>query len=100
MIQLSSALGASASSTVFQTTTNTKCWIRISASTAGTITIKESIDNSTFATFNSDGTDQTFTENGYKLFDLPGGVYFRLDTNGSSASVDIHIAGHGVKVLS
>ena len=99
MLLLQEALGGSESSSVFKTTVNGQVWVRISGTVGGTITMKESLDNSTFATFTTDDVDQTFTDIGYKLFDVPGGVFFRFDTAAGSADVDIHLSGTGVEVI-
>jgi len=100
MIQIGSSLGVSSSSTVFKTTINEKVWVRVAGTIGGTVTIQETIDNSTFAAFVSDDTVPKFTAVGYKLFDLPGGVYFRLDVPaGGSPVLDVHISGQGVRAV-
>lgn len=99
MLLLHEALDGSESSNVFHTSVNGQVWVRIAGTVAGTITMKESLDNSTWATFTTDDVDQTFTGVSYKLFDLPGGVYFRFDTASGSADVDIHLSGTGVEVI-
>ena len=101
MIQIGSSLGVSSSSTVFKTTINEKVWVRVGGTIgSAAVTIKESLDNSTFSAFVSDDTAQEFSAIGYKLFDLPGGVYFRLDVPaGGSPVLDIHIGGAGVRVI-
>ena len=99
MLQLADGIGSSTSSSVIKSSVNGKLWVRIDTSSTGTITMKESLDNSTFSTFTTDSVDQTFTQDGYKLFDVPGGVYFRFDTGSGSASVDIHVSGTGVSLV-
>ena len=99
MLELATSL--SGSSTAFRTTTDSKVWVRLGGTFGGTtVAMEESLDNSTFATFNVDGTDETFTQSTYKLFSLPGGVYFRFTTSGGSPAVNVHISGSGVAIQS
>jgi|TARA_A100001391_G_scaffold192346_2_gene166550 hypothetical protein len=99
---LSETLGADDTSKVFISQQHTKCWVYLSGSfSSQTVTLEASVDNSTFSTFNVDGVDQTFTAGTFKLYDLPGGIFFRFDvSNGGSPDIDIRVAGNGVKVLS
>ena len=89
-----------ASSNVFHTNVPTKCWVRVSGTfSSQTVTLMESLAGSTYATFNTDGTDQTFTAATYKLYDLPGGVDFRFDvSNGGSPSINVHVGGPGIEL--
>ena len=99
MLLLDSAVAGSASSASFKTTVNEQVWVRIGGTVGGDITMKESLDNVTYNTFTTDAVDQTFSGAGYKLFDLPGGVFFRFDTAAGAAAVDIHLSGTGVRVV-
>lgn len=100
MLALSTALAGGETSNEFETSHNTTLWVRLYGNFAGnTITMQESVDGSSYATFTDGTTDQTFTASGYKAFDVPGGVKFRFSMNGSGGDVDIHIAGGGVSLL-
>ena len=103
MLTLHENLANGSNSSVFKTTTNGKVWVRVKGTfAAATATIEESLDNSTFDNFVSDASTNTFTANGYDLFDLPGGVYFRLATagGGGGTTLDIHISGTSVFLVS
>ena len=88
-------------SNVFYTEMATKCWVRLGGTfSSQTVTMEESTDNSTFATFTTDATNQAFTVPTYKLYDLPGGIYFRFAvSNGGTPSIDSAVAGTGVKLV-
>lgn len=100
MLELSADIGSGGTSSVLKTTCDCKVWIRVGGTfSSQTLTMKESLDNSTFAAFTTDGTAQAFTAADYKLYDLPGGVYFRFDSSvGGSPAIDVHYSGAGVRV--
>ena len=89
-------------SQVFQTTTNGKVWVWVTAGTLGTLTMECSVDNSTFVDFYPDGVAASTTGNGTagytRLYDLPAGLFWRFTTSGTTNAV-IRVSGTGVSLV-
>ena len=93
MLLLDADVDGATDSTVFKTTTNGKVWVWIYATTFGSITMKCSPDNSTYRSFYPDGVVATYTTEFARLYDLPGGLFWKFTGNATTDSAVIYISG-------
>jgi len=93
---------AGSPSQVFQTTTETNVHVWVTAGTLGTLVMQCSDDNSTFVTFYPSGVAAAMTGHttgGFtRLYDLPGGVFWRFTVSGTTDAV-IRVSGIGVSLI-
>ena len=102
MLLLSEALGASENSPAFKTTVNGRVWVRISGTIVGTVQLHHSVDNATWTQYAQGvgGTAVAFTVVGTTTFELPAGLYFRIEQGaGGGADIDVHVGGTGVAIV-
>ena len=95
MHTLTAPTTTSAYSSGFETTKDGKVWVHVVTTIGtGSITMQKSIDRgANWGSFFPDGAIESFTvDETTKLFDLPGGWYFRFlnvgDTDGTTCYVD------------
>lgn len=95
MEQIADSLGASNSSSVFNTRGVGDLYFEFIGTFDGsTVALEVSSDNATWRTFNAGGVDLTYTAPGFHRLSLPRGRYFRLTTNATGSPViDIHVDG-------
>ena len=82
----------------FETIGNGKVWIHVVTTTGagGVVTLQHSIGRSTtYTDFYPDGALETFTvDESTKLFDLPGGVFWRLENDATATATTAYVAGN------
>jgi hypothetical protein len=100
MILLDSVVTGATDSNVFRTIKETKVWVWIYATTFGNITMKCSLDNSTYRDFYPDGSIETLTSETTKLYDLPGGLYWKFTGDATTAAAVIYIEGNSIDLAS
>jgi hypothetical protein len=103
MQQIGQALAADEVSTAFRTSGPGNVWFRISSDTASQVVEIESSTtdaSADFSTFNADGTAQSLTTDDNRMFNLPGGLYFRVvaDT-GNAGTVDCFVDGNRIALV-
>ena len=84
----------------FETTKNGKVWLHVASTFGGgTITMQKSIDRGTnWGTFYPDGVAETFTIETTKLYDLPGGWYFRVINDATADGTTCYVDGPHIRI--
>jgi len=96
---LHEALAAGATSNVLRTTIHSTLWVDIQGTfNTETVTMEYSVDGGlNYVTFTADGVDQTWTAQDQRVYNVPGGLYFRFTvSSGSGVDLDIHVDGTGL----
>ena len=101
MHTLATAVDTTDTTGAFETTMPGKVWVHL-ATTIGTgsVTMQKSIDKgTTWGSFIPDGVVESFTvSDATKLFDLPGGWYFRFLNVGDTAATTCYVDGPHIRV--
>ena len=95
-------LAVDATTNIFETTKDGKVWVHIDTDdTFGTVTMQYSkskdIDFADAATFYPDGSAETFTDVTTKLYDLPGGWFWRFSGSSTTAN-NYYVDGNHIKI--
>jgi hypothetical protein len=100
MHTLTTAVDTTDTTGAFETTMSGKVWVHVvSTFGGGTVTMQKSIDKgANWGIFYPDGVAETFTAETTKLYNLPGGWYFRLLNDSSAAATTGYVEGPHIRV--
>ena len=103
MHTLTTAVDTTDTTGAFETTMHGKVWLHVASEYGGgVVTMQSSIDQgATWADFYPDGTLETLTNAGTvtitKLYDLPGGLYWRLENDDTAAATTAYVDGPHIR---